>query len=95
MRSDKVKKDAIRAPHRSLFRATGVVRHAEDFNKPFSADINGNRVWWVDTGATTGTREKTDMLLYSRDDLTAGQFEPFVECGSCHDPHNSSTFVAN
>lgn len=66
-----------------------------DFNAPYSADINSNRVWWVDTGATTGTREKTDMILYSRDDLTTGQFEPFVECGSCHDPHNSSTYQAN
>jgi predicted CXXCH cytochrome family protein len=29
------------------------------------------------------------MLLYSRSDL--GAVQPFVECGSCHDPHNSST----
>ena len=73
----------------------GVALGDQDFNAPFSADINTNRVWWVDTGATTGSREKTDMILYSRDDLVAGQFEPFVECGSCHDPHNSTTFVAN
>jgi len=34
------------------------------------------------------------MILYTRtDNIAAG--EPMVECGSCHDPHNSSTFVAN
>jgi hypothetical protein len=54
--------------------------------------------WWVDTGGngvTTGngvsvpgvtnTREKTDMILYTR--LNGANNEPFVECGSCHDPH--------
>ncbi len=40
MRSDKIKKDAIRAPHRSLLRATGVVRDQDDFRKPFVAVAN-------------------------------------------------------
>ncbi|MFV1964470.1 MAG: dihydroxy-acid dehydratase, partial [Pirellulaceae bacterium] len=40
MRSDQVKKDAIRAPHRSLFRATGVIHHENDFSKPFIAIAN-------------------------------------------------------
>lgn len=61
-----------------------------DFNLPFRATLNGQPIWWVDSAAgTTGVREKTDMLLYTRDDL--GEQQPFVECGSCHDPHNSST----
>lgn len=57
-----------------------------DFVTPVSALINGATRWWVDTGATgTGTREKTDMILYNRADGVAGQ--AYVECGSCHDPH--------
>jgi predicted CXXCH cytochrome family protein len=38
---------------------------------------------------TTGTREKTDMILYRRATFTDGE-GPSVECGSCHDPHNYS-----
>ncbi len=61
-----------------------------DFVNPEKATINSQPIWWVDSLAGTGgTREKTDMLLYTRADL--GTQEPFVECGSCHDPHNSST----
>lgn len=61
-----------------------------DFVAPIKATINLNPVWWVDSVVgNANTREKTDMLLYGRDDL--GAVQPFVECGSCHDPHNSST----
>jgi len=60
-----------------------------DFRDPVKAELNGQSIWWVDSaGGTTGTREKTDMLLYTRSDL--GTAEPFVECGSCHDPHNGA-----
>src|SRR5215217_7105358 len=38
--SDTIKKGIIRAPHRSLLRATGVVRDNSDFNKPFIAIAN-------------------------------------------------------
>ena len=59
-----------------------------DFNDPVKATINEQPIWWVDSaGGQANTREKTDMLLYTRTDL--GAAEPFVECGSCHDPHNS------
>ena len=40
MRSDIIKKGFERAPHRSLLRATGVVRSEEDFHKPFIAVVN-------------------------------------------------------
>ncbi|MBI2307352.1 MAG: hypothetical protein HYU78_08620 [Rhodocyclales bacterium] len=54
-----------------------------------SATINGNLVWWVDTtGGTAGTREKTDMVLYTRT-FAAGS-GPSVECASCHDPHTEA-----
>ncbi len=38
--SDTIKKGMIRAPHRSLLRATGVVRSEADFDKPFIAIAN-------------------------------------------------------
>ena len=38
-----------------------------DFNKAKSTTLNGMSVWWVDSEATAnGTREKTDMQLYTR-----------------------------
>lgn len=43
--------------------------------------------WWVETGGNT-TRNSTDLVLYSRSG------SPYVECGSCHDPHTvNSTFL--
>lgn len=66
-----------------------------DFNPPVKSTINTNPAWWVDTGAQDGVRQRTDMILYTRADAPAGAGparEPFVECGSCHDPHNASTF---
>lgn len=38
--SDMIKKGAIRAPHRSLLRATGAIRSEEDWDKPFVAIAN-------------------------------------------------------
>jgi predicted CXXCH cytochrome family protein len=69
-----------------------------DFKAPQNATLNGSRVWWVDTEATpNSTRQKTDMVLYTR---AAGSYtgqtdaEPFVECASCHDPHTTNqTFL--
>ncbi len=40
MISDTIKKGMIRAPHRSLLRATGVVKSDADFDKPFIAVCN-------------------------------------------------------
>lgn len=60
-----------------------------DFVAPQNALINSNRVWWVDTtGGTAATREKSDMILYTRN--FAGTTAPSVECASCHDPHAES-----
>lgn len=59
-----------------------------DFVTASTGTINGNTAWWVDTsagGGTAGVRDKTDMVLYTRDN--GGTPEPFVECASCHDPH--------
>jgi len=40
LRSDLVKKGFDKAPHRSLLRATGVIKSDEDFNKPFIGICN-------------------------------------------------------
>jgi len=40
MRSDLVKKGFDKAPHRSLLKATGVIKSDEDFNKPFIGICN-------------------------------------------------------
>ena len=61
-----------------------------DFNAPVKDTINTQAVWWVDSPLGTAlTREKTDMTLYSRNEL--GAVQPFVECASCHDPHNAQS----
>ena len=40
MRSDTIKKGFEKAPHRSLLKATGVIKSEEDFNKPFIGICN-------------------------------------------------------
>ena len=48
-----------------------------------TATINSLQVFWVDTPVgTANTRQRTDIQLYTRNTN-----QPFVECGSCHDPH--------
>ena len=73
--------------------ATNLSGNDPDFNATQTQDLNGTQVWWVDvTGGTAGTREKTDMLLYTRSvaGIDAGALQPFVECASCHDPHTEN-----
>jgi predicted CXXCH cytochrome family protein len=62
-----------------------------DFVVPKTKLINSAPVWWLDTGTVNNTREKSDIQLYSRSSTTlANGVEPFVECASCHDPHEST-----
>ncbi|MBF0340340.1 MAG: hypothetical protein HQL95_05180 [Magnetococcales bacterium] len=68
------------------------------FNAGYRATINSTPVWWIDTsGGTAGARDKTDIILYTRDAASgaAGVYEPFVECASCHDPHNADATTTN
>jgi len=73
-----------------------------DFTATQKATINQAPVWWDDVASPTqggagktgniGTRDKTDMILYTRVDAAlANESEPFVECATCHDPHQSDT----
>ncbi len=60
------------------------------FKAGVKSTINGNPAWWIDTSVgTPNVRDKTDMVLYTR--TLSGVVQPFVECASCHDPHNAST----
>lgn len=63
-----------------------------DFVLASTATIGGGPAWWVDTDVgTANQRDKTDMILYARTDTALGtEVQPFVECGSCHDPHNDT-----
>lgn len=54
-----------------------------DFKAAATGTANGATIWWVDTeGTPNNTRQKSDMQLYTRGS------DPYVECASCHDPHN-------
>ncbi len=74
----------------------------EDFVQP--QQVGGSARWYVDnriTGADGDGFDKWDFKLYTRDSSaetfnntptsSANGLEPFVECGSCHDPHFETT----
>jgi len=56
-----------------------------DFRAPETKTINGNQIFWVDTGGAD--KQRTDLPLYQR---STGGLGPMVECASCHDPHVST-----
>lgn len=67
--------------------------------------VTGKDVWYVDvapsgsitTRGTAGSKDKYDIALFTRDDVTVGGVsgkQPMVECSSCHDPHmNTELFL--
>ena len=75
----------------------------EDFAQAVAIGTAGR--WYVDntySGTGQGTFDKWDFKLYTRDTTGwadnanngaafADAKEPFVECGSCHDPHFETT----
>lgn len=89
-----------------------------DFKAAQQTSVNGKAFWFVDsagftnpdtnalTAGTTGTYQKSDFKLYTRNEtssiilggaagtgLSAGN-QPFVECATCHDPHvEAKTFL--
>ena len=73
-----------------------------DFTTPVR--IGTQDRWYVDNplSGTSGQFDKWDFKLYTRDTTGwannpnngagyAGEKEPYVECGSCHDPHFETT----
>jgi hypothetical protein len=80
----------------------GGTTNDEDFFQP--AKVTGIDRWYVDNkvmGTAGDGFDKWDFKLYTRDTSaeafrntatsTANGPEPFVECGSCHDPHLETT----
>jgi len=55
------------------------------FFQPWSAVINSQPVWWVESGTSDSKRTRSDLVLYTR--TFAAGTGPSVECASCHDPH--------
>ena len=79
-----------------------------EFKSVSSSGTGTAQRWWVNTpiwNATGGTaaRERTDMQLYGRtgayisgaSTVLASINQPYVECGTCHDPHNSRANPGN
>jgi predicted CXXCH cytochrome family protein len=54
-----------------------------------SGTINGGLFFWVDSGTTPDTRDKADMILFTRTFVGNDGAGPSVECATCHDPHQS------
>jgi hypothetical protein len=80
----------------------GGITRDEDFAVATPIGTAGR--WYVDNtvAGTPGSFDKWDFKLYTRDTTGfannpnngaafAGEKEPFVECGSCHDPHFETT----
>ena len=62
-------------------------------NMPAPANGSISTLWWIERNEFSidnGTRDRTDVILYTRlpGDSGLADEQPFVECGSCHDPHN-------
>lgn len=72
-----------------------------EYTQPSAAVINSRRVWWIDTSdvkvagvghqGESSTREKSDLMLFTRGDKLEPEPLPYVECASCHDPHQCET----
>jgi len=67
----------------------------QEFNSTSYSGSGTGTVWWIDTGGSG--RQKTDLLLFTRSDTSnkLSESRPYVECASCHDPHNfnAKTFL--
>lgn len=61
-----------------------------DFKRPASGVVDGRVVWWAPAGQAGGQRTRGDLPLYTRRAGSIYDDVPFVECGTCHDPHSST-----
>lgn len=62
----------------------------KDFLMPTGSGAGATQKVWFDSvgaGGTAGAKDKTDIQLYNR---SADLNTFYVECGSCHDPHNTT-----
>lgn len=61
-----------------------------EFRTPSSAVIDGRVVWWASLQPPGARRSREDLPLYTRREGALNDETPFVECGSCHDPHSTN-----
>jgi predicted CXXCH cytochrome family protein len=61
-----------------------------DFRVPVRGSVDNRTVWWVPVTADTVRRSRGDLPLFVRRDRFTGEERPYIECSSCHDPHNTN-----
>lgn len=66
-------------------RAAKHLKSLDDFRLPSRGEVDNRSVWWVSATGLSALRTRADLPLYARQGL--GGEVPYVECGSCHDPH--------
>jgi len=73
--------------------ANGQAFQDPQFRPAMRSVVGADSIWWVPTSDVTVRRGKNDIPLYPRT-VADGAEVPFVECSSCHDPHNETvTFL--
>ena len=65
-----------------------MVKFNAEFREATRGVVDNRPVWWVSKGAPSAQRGRLDVPLYVRLDPSDQTEVPFVECSSCHDPHN-------
>lgn len=75
--AERTEEEGRRAAHYGIYET--------EFRPPSEGVVEDRRVWWVSASGTGSVRSRSDLPLYARlgDD---GEI-PYIECGSCHDPH--------
>lgn len=76
----------IGVPYRGSLSGIGL---ESEYRHPSSASINGRLVWWISLRAS-GTRSRTDLPFFAGSSDTNDENVPFIECGTCHDPHTAN-----
>jgi predicted CXXCH cytochrome family protein len=63
----------------------------KDFRTARQGSVNNAPIWYVEPksgDSANSSRDKGDIQLYTRKYGTS-DFQPYVECASCHDPHSN------
>jgi predicted CXXCH cytochrome family protein len=54
-----------------------------------ATQVTGKSLWYVDVNAD-GTRQSSDLILYTRRNKANSADWAYVECATCHDPHKTT-----
>ena len=60
----------------------------EDFREVSRGIIEDRSVFWVSKLGVTQRRTRADLPVYGRQSAEYERVVPYIECSSCHDPHN-------